>query len=101
VQPLTHEIRLEIFHRALLQKRPMILSILLTGASPYEHYMISFCATAHARDQTKISGSTRPPDFWVDLSSDGNSVYSLENLFENLGTPVKTCLIFTGTPVKT
>jgi len=31
--------------------------------------------------------------FPMDLLSDGDSVYSRENLYENLGTPVKTCLI--------
>ena len=31
----------------------------------------------------------------------GTPVYSRENLFENLGTPVKSCLKVTGTPVKT
>ena len=33
--------------------------------------------------------------------SDGDSVYSRETSFEMLGTPEKTCLICTGTPVKT
>ena len=31
--------------------------------------------------------------------SDGDSVYSRENLFEILGTPVEACLICTGTPM--
>jgi len=31
--------------------------------------------------------------FLIDLLSDGDSVYSRENLFEILGTPEKTCLI--------
>ena len=35
------------------------------------------------------------------LLSDEDSVYTLENLYEKLGTPVKTCLICKGTPVKT
>jgi len=46
-------------------------------------------------------GSPKLPDFQVDLLSDGDSVYSRENLFEILGTPVKMCLICMGTPVKT
>jgi len=37
----------------------------------------------------------------LDLLSAGDSVYSRENLLEILGTPVITCLICTGTPVKT
>ena len=37
----------------------------------------------------------------IDLLSAGDSAYSCENLFEILGTPVITLLIFTGTPVKT
>jgi len=37
------------------------------------------------------------PDFWVDLLSDGDSVYSRKNLFDNLGA----CLICTRTPVTT
>jgi len=41
--------------------------------------------------------SVLPAFFW----SDGDSVYSRENLSENLGTPEKTCLICMGTPVKT
>ena len=39
--------------------------------------------------------------FLIDLLSAGDSVYSRENLFEILDTPVKTCLICMGTPVKT
>jgi len=37
----------------------------------------------------------------IDLLSDRGSVYSNKNLFEILGTPVKTCLICTRTSVKT
>jgi len=39
--------------------------------------------------------------FPIRLLSDGDSVYTLENLYENVGTPVKTCLIFMGASVKT
>jgi len=39
--------------------------------------------------------------FPIDLLSDGASVYTRENLYENLGTPVQTCLICIGTSVKT
>jgi len=38
--------------------------------------------------------------FSLDLSSDGDSVYTCENLFENWGIPVKRCVRCTGTPVK-
>jgi len=31
--------------------------------------------------------------FSLDLLSDGNSIYTRENLYENLGTPVNTCSI--------
>ena len=37
----------------------------------------------------------------LDLLSDGDSVYTGWILCENLGTPVKTCWISKGTPVKT
>jgi len=40
------------------------------------------------------------PDCWVDLLSDGDTVYSRKNRFGILGTPVKLCLICTGTAVK-
>jgi len=36
----------------------------------------------------------------IDLLSDGDSVYSRENLFEFLGIPIKPCLICTGTHLK-
>ena len=39
--------------------------------------------------------------FLIDLLSDSDSVHSRENSFEILRTPVKTCLIFSGAPVKT
>jgi len=38
--------------------------------------------------------------FHRNILSDGDSVYSREHPFEILGTPEKTCLICTGTPVK-
>jgi len=41
------------------------------------------------------------PVFPAALLSDGDSVYSRKPLFEILETPEKTCLICTGTPVKT
>jgi len=47
----------------------------------------------------KIFGSRDLTIWWLDLSSDGDSVYTGENLCKNLGTPVKTCLICTETPV--
>jgi len=48
----------------------------------------------------KIFGSSNLTVFLLDLLIAGDSVYSRENLFENLGTPLKRCLICTGTPVK-
>ena len=48
-----------------------------------------------------ISESPDLPDFRVDLLSDGDAVYSRENLFKNSGIPEKICLMCTGTPVKT
>jgi len=39
--------------------------------------------------------------FLIDFLSDGDPVYSSENLFENVGTPVKSCLKCSGTAVKT
>jgi len=49
----------------------------------------------------QIFGSPDYPVFQSFLWSDGDFVYSRENLFEILGTPVKTCLNVKGTPVKT
>jgi len=49
----------------------------------------------------KIFGFPDLPVFLIDLLSAGGSVYSCEILFKILGTPVITCLICTGTPVKT
>jgi len=49
----------------------------------------------------KIFGSSDYPVFLDSLLGDGDSVYSHEILCEILGTPGKTCLICTGTPVKT
>ena len=49
----------------------------------------------------QIFGSPDLTVFLLDLLSDGDSVYTRENVYENCGIPVKTCLICTGTPVKT
>ena len=49
----------------------------------------------------KIFGYRDLSGFPIDLLSDGDSVYSTEISFGNLGTPVKMCLISMGTPVKT
>jgi len=38
--------------------------------------------------------------FSLNLLSDGDSVYTRENLYENLGTPVKPCLYVWGTKIK-
>jgi len=52
------------------------------------------------RSYLNFFGSPDLTVFLLDLLSAGDSVYSRENLLENLGTPVKTCLICMGTPVK-
>jgi len=49
----------------------------------------------------RIFGSPDYPVFLDIHLSDGESVYTRENPFAVLGTPKKTCLICTGTPVKT
>jgi len=49
----------------------------------------------------KIFGSADSSVFLIDLLSDGDFVYSGENLLEILGTPVKSCLICKGNAVKT
>ena len=48
----------------------------------------------------EIFGSADLPDFRVDFLSDGDFVYSRENSFEILGTPVEACLICKGHDVK-
>jgi len=45
----------------------------------------------------KILASPYLSVFLIDLLSDGDFVYSCENLFEILGTLVKSCLICMGT----
>jgi len=57
--------------------------------------------TTNGGDQTKIFGSPDYPIFLDSPFRDGHSVYSTENLFEILGAPEQTCLICTGTPMKT
>jgi len=58
--------------------------------------------TPHAGDQTKseILASPDYPVFLDSLLSDGDSVYLNETLIGILGTPEKTCLICTGTPME-
>ena len=58
--------------------------------------------SAHGGDQTsRIFGSPDLSVFLIDLLSAGDSVYACETAFEISGTPVKTCVICTGTWVKT
>ena len=52
------------------------------------------------RSDFKIFGSADLSNFWLDHLSDGDTVYSSENLIDILRTPAKKCLICTGTPVK-
>ena len=66
----------------ILQKRPIILSILLTVATPYLDLKIE-------RDSCQFKCLS------------GTLVYSHDNLFQILGTPVRTCLKCIGTAVKT
>ena len=47
-----------------------------------------------------ILGSRELTSLSLDLLGDGDSVYTRENLYENLRTTVKTCWMCTGTPVK-
>jgi len=48
----------------------------------------------------KILGCSDLTGFLLDLLGAGDAVYSRENVFENLGTPLKTRLMCTGTAVK-
>ena len=57
-------------------------------------------STAHGGDQTCLDLLIFPVFLETHLS-DWDSVYSRVNQIEILGTPEKTCLICTGTPVKT
>ena len=57
-------------------------------------------STAHGGDQTCLDLLIFPV-FLETHMSDWDSVHSRVNQFEILGTPEKTCLICTGTPVKT
>jgi len=104
----------------ILQKKPIILRSLLIVATPYDRGLLDQTVYActllsllfdmwervymyplMAEIRLNIFGSPDLPDFWIDLLSDGDFVYSPEPLFEFLGTPEKTCLICVGTPVKT
>jgi len=56
----------------------------------------------HGGDQfCQIFGSRDLLGFPIDLSSHGDSVYSTDKSFGFLGSPMKTCLMCMGTPVKT
>jgi len=48
----------------------------------------------------KIPGFRDLSIFPMDLLNDGDSFYTRENVYENLGTSVKTCLVCMGTSVK-
>jgi len=61
-------------------------------------YIIYIYITPHTEEvRLKIFGS---PDYTVSPYNQGTPVLLSENLFEFLGTPVKTCLKVTGIPVK-
>jgi len=57
--------------------------------------------SAHGETGLQIFGSRELSVFLMHHLSDGDSVYTRENVYENLGTRVKTCLMSMGTPVKT
>jgi len=62
---------------------------------------LSFCGSPLTEEiRFKLFGCADLPDFRVDLLSDADSVYTLENSFENLGTRVKMCLMCTKPPVR-
>ena len=69
----------------------------------YVHLRITDIIRIHSwrRSDFKIFGTRDLSVSEIDLLSEGDSIYSRENLFEFLRTPEKTCLICTGTPVKT
>ena len=75
------------------------------GAGNYLYVLmyVRICKyTTHGGDHTSdLFGSRDLTIFLLDLLSDGDSMYKREELYANLGTPVETCLICTGTPVKT
>ena len=52
--------------------------------------------TIFSEIRLKIFGSRDLTIFSFDLLSDGDSVYTRESSYENLGTPVKACLRCTG-----
>ena len=79
-----------------------------------EHVWLNMCDTSdvtglmsHVFSRSRRRSNLKYLDLQItteillDLLSAGDSVYSRENLLEILGTPVITCLICTGTPVKT
>ena len=57
--------------------------------------------TCHFSTAHELFGSPDLPDFQVNVLSDGDSVYSPENLFEIVATPATMCLICKRTPLKT
>jgi len=82
-------------------------SIIYRHSSTYT--VLPYAATCYSVLQYPVTEETTleifaSPDYQIFLDfllSHRDSVYSEENLFENLGTPEKTCLIRMGTPVKT
>ena len=93
--------RLEYLH--ICSEYPHIYSYLYMKIFKAAHSMLPVHQGSLLTEEIrhKIVGSPDPPNFRVNLFSDGDSVYSFKNLSETLGTPVKTCLICKGTPVKT
>ena len=65
------------------------------------YYSTPPCIHKRRRFRLKTFGSRDLTVFSSDLLRNGDSVYTRENLYENLGTPEKTFLICAGTPVNT
>jgi len=81
----------------------IVLPLCVTSTLCYRAECVAECySAAHGGHQTyNIFGSPDLSIFLIDPLSDGDSIYSRENWFGILGTPVKTYLICMGTPVKT
>jgi len=73
----------------------------LSHLDMYEYVSIMPQTTSSRKSDLKCLDLQICPGFPDTLLSDGDSVYSCENLFENVGTPEKSCLMCTGTPMKT
>jgi len=64
-------------------------------------FVISYHSSSADGGEIRLEIFGSPDFLGFPETLDGDSVNSRENLFEILETPEKTCLICTGTPVKT